>query len=101
LATKFKHCPANLVWVGRDPDLANELRSLTAGRYVIFYLPLSNGVDIVRVLLPRRGVTGMKAQRFSLCLCVSVVKIFSALSACSAVNAVSKVNGAANAAPSN
>ena len=42
----------------------------------------------------------MKAQRFSLCLCVSVVKIFSALSAPSAVNAP-KVNGAANAAPSN
>jgi toxin ParE1/3/4 len=38
------------------PDLANELRSLTAGRYVIFYLPLSNGVDIVRVLHGARDI---------------------------------------------
>ena len=32
------------------PELAAGLHSLPVGRYVIFYLPLSNGVDIVRVL---------------------------------------------------
>ena len=38
------------------PELANELRSLPAGRYMIFYLPLSNGIDIVRVLHGARDI---------------------------------------------
>jgi toxin ParE1/3/4 len=38
------------------PELANELRSLPASRYVIFYLPLSNGIDIVRVLHGARDI---------------------------------------------
>jgi len=38
------------------PELADELRSLPAGRYVIFYLPLSNGVDIVRILHGARDI---------------------------------------------
>ncbi len=32
------------------PELVTDLRSFVVGRYVIFYVPLSNGVEIVRVL---------------------------------------------------
>jgi toxin ParE1/3/4 len=32
------------------PELGEDLRSFVVGRYVIFYLPLANGIDIVRVL---------------------------------------------------
>ncbi len=38
------------------PELAAELRSLAVGRYVIFYLPVSNGLDIVRVLHGARDI---------------------------------------------
>jgi toxin ParE1/3/4 len=38
------------------PELAAELRSLAVGSYGIFYLPLSNGVDIVRVLHGARDI---------------------------------------------
>ncbi len=32
------------------PELLTDLRSLPFGRYVIFYLPRSRGIEIVRVL---------------------------------------------------
>ena len=36
--------------VGRErPELAPGLRSFPVGNYVLFYLPLPNGVDLVRV----------------------------------------------------
>jgi toxin ParE1/3/4 len=36
---------------GRErPELAPSLRSFPIGNYVIFYLPLDKGVDVVRVL---------------------------------------------------
>jgi hypothetical protein len=53
--TNFKHCPVNPAWVAR-PELAAELRSLPVGKYTIFYLPLSNGVQIVRVLHGARDI---------------------------------------------
>jgi toxin ParE1/3/4 len=31
------------------PELATGLRSFPVGNYVLFYLPLPNGVDLVRV----------------------------------------------------
>jgi toxin ParE1/3/4 len=38
-------------FAGRErPELAPSLRSFPIGNYVIFYLPLDNGVDVVRVL---------------------------------------------------
>lgn len=37
-------------------ELAEGLRSFTVGRYVIFYLPLTDGIDIVRVLHGARDV---------------------------------------------
>lgn len=43
--------------IGRLRDeLAESLRSFPVGRYVIFYRPLSNGVDIVRVLHSARDM---------------------------------------------
>lgn len=37
--------------IGRPrPELAPELRSMSFGRYVIFFLPLPDGIDVVRVL---------------------------------------------------
>lgn len=37
-------------------ELFSELRSLPFGRYVIFYLPLTDGIDLVRVLHSARDV---------------------------------------------
>ncbi|MCX7096375.1 MAG: type II toxin-antitoxin system RelE/ParE family toxin [Methylococcales bacterium] len=48
-------CPA----IGRLRDeLAENLRSFPVGRYVIFYLPLSDGIEIVRVLHSARDLNG-------------------------------------------
>ncbi|MBM3934114.1 MAG: type II toxin-antitoxin system RelE/ParE family toxin [SAR202 cluster bacterium] len=32
------------------PDLTPDLRSATKGRYAIFYMPIQNGVEVIRVL---------------------------------------------------
>ena|ERR1700734_1285601 len=43
--------------MGRSrPELATALRSFPVGRYVIFYVPLPKGVEIVRVLHGARDV---------------------------------------------
>ena len=43
--------------MGRErPELVPKLRSFVAGRYVIFYLPLEDGIDIVRVLDGRQDI---------------------------------------------
>jgi len=43
--------------MGRSrPGLATDLRSLPVGRYVIFYVPLPKGVEIVRVLHGARDI---------------------------------------------
>jgi toxin ParE1/3/4 len=38
------------------PELADDLRSLPFERYVISYLPISDGVDVIRVLHSARDV---------------------------------------------
>jgi toxin ParE1/3/4 len=38
------------------PELAAGLRSMPFGRYVIFYLPLGDGIDVVRILHSARDV---------------------------------------------
>lgn len=44
--------------MGRErPELADELRSFPIGRYVVYYLPWPDRVDIVRVLHAARDVT--------------------------------------------
>jgi toxin ParE1/3/4 len=43
--------------MGRSrPELATGLRSFPVGRYVIFYLPLPKGVEVVRVLHGARDI---------------------------------------------
>jgi len=37
-------------------ELGADLRSFAVGRYVIFYLPLKNGIEIVRVLHGARDI---------------------------------------------
>jgi toxin ParE1/3/4 len=37
-------------------DLAKELRSFPVGRYLIFYVPVSDGVEVVRVMSGRQDV---------------------------------------------
>jgi toxin ParE1/3/4 len=32
------------------PELASGLRSFAAGNYIVFYLPLDDGIDVVRIL---------------------------------------------------
>jgi toxin ParE1/3/4 len=40
----------------RRPELSSDIRSLTVGRYVVFYLPISGGIEIVRVLHGSRDI---------------------------------------------
>jgi toxin ParE1/3/4 len=43
--------------MGRARDeLSPDVRSLPFGRYVIFYLPLADGIDVVRVLHSARDI---------------------------------------------
>ena len=43
--------------IGRlRPELAPDIRSLVVGRYLVFYLPLSRGIEVVRVLHGSRDV---------------------------------------------
>jgi toxin ParE1/3/4 len=43
--------------IGRPrSELAEDLRSFVVGRYVIFYLPLPNGIELVRVLHGARDI---------------------------------------------
>jgi toxin ParE1/3/4 len=37
-------------------ELASGLRSLSFGRYVVFYQPLDDGIDVVRVLHSARDI---------------------------------------------
>lgn len=41
------------------PELATDLRSFPFRRYVIYYLPLSDGIDVVRVLYSARDIDGL------------------------------------------
>jgi len=41
---------ANQGWDARDPELLDGLRSFPIGKYVIFYVPRSRGIEVVRVL---------------------------------------------------
>jgi toxin ParE1/3/4 len=38
------------------PELADNIRSFTAGRYVIFYRPVAQGVDIARIIHSARDI---------------------------------------------
>jgi toxin ParE1/3/4 len=40
----------------RRPELNSDIRSLAVGRYVVFYLPLSRGIEVVRVLHGSRDI---------------------------------------------
>ena len=43
--------------IGRArPELAPRIRSFPTGRYIIFYRPMSDGIEIVRILHSRRDV---------------------------------------------
>ena len=37
-------------------DLAMNLRSFPVGRYIIFYIPMSDGVEVVRVMNSRQDI---------------------------------------------
>ncbi len=51
------HALASNPGMGRARDeLAEGLRSFPVGRYVIFYRPISNGIEIVRVLHGARDI---------------------------------------------
>jgi toxin ParE1/3/4 len=43
--------------MGRSrPELAPELRSFPVGNYIIFYRPLQNGIEVMRVLSTARDI---------------------------------------------
>ena len=43
--------------IGRArPDLYQNLRSFVISKYVVFYLPLENGIDVIRVLHGARDI---------------------------------------------
>ncbi len=50
--------------LGRTRDeLAPSLRSFPVGSYVIFYLPLSDGIDVIRVLHGARNIRRLFRRR--------------------------------------
>ena len=44
-----------MVGRARD-DLSMNLRSFPVGRYIIFYIPMSDGVEVVRVMNSRQDI---------------------------------------------
>lgn len=43
--------------VGRErPELYKNLRSFSVGKYIVFYLPRRNGIEVVRVLHASRDI---------------------------------------------
>ena len=50
LAESFDLLAAQPLMGRARPELAPQLRSFVPGRYVIFYVPYGNGIDVVRVL---------------------------------------------------
>jgi toxin ParE1/3/4 len=49
--------------IGRiRPELAPEIRSMPFGRYVVFFLPLQDGIDVVRVLHSSRDTDAEFSQ---------------------------------------
>ena len=44
------------------PELAAGLRSVTVGNYVIYYLAVEDGIDVVRILHGTRDVTGQMTE---------------------------------------
>lgn len=40
----------------RRPELSSEIRSFAVGRYVVFYLSLSSGIEVVRVIHGSRDI---------------------------------------------
>jgi toxin ParE1/3/4 len=40
------------------PELGKDLRSFPVGNYIVFYLPLSDGIEVVRVLHGRQDIDG-------------------------------------------
>ena len=50
--------------MGRErPELAPQLRSFTGTRYIIFYLPLEDGINVVRVLDGRQNISREFGER--------------------------------------
>jgi toxin ParE1/3/4 len=47
-----------MIGTSRD-ELFPALRSLAVGHYVIFYLPLDDGIDVVRVLHGKRNIDAL------------------------------------------
>lgn len=45
------------------PEIAPDLRSFPFMRYVIYYVPLFDGIDVVRVLHSARDIDGLVGDR--------------------------------------
>ena len=56
LDEKFKLIATQPLMGRARDELADDLRSFPYGRYVIFYAPLADGIDVVRVLHSARDI---------------------------------------------
>jgi toxin ParE1/3/4 len=46
--------------LGRSrPELASDLRSFPTGSYIIFYVPIETGIEIVRVVSGNRDIDAL------------------------------------------
>jgi toxin ParE1/3/4 len=54
-------CKNPMIGVGR-PELRTGLRSIPVGKYLLFYRPIENGIELVRVLHGARDITGIFKQ---------------------------------------
>lgn len=55
--TAFRLARQSLMGRAR-PELAENLRSFPAGRYILFYMPHAQGIELVRVLHGARDISG-------------------------------------------
>jgi toxin ParE1/3/4 len=57
--TKFRILAGQPELGRRRDELSENLRSLAVGRYVIFYLPIPKGIEVVRVLHGARDMNAL------------------------------------------
>jgi hypothetical protein len=55
-SAKYSRCSCKIRWLAATPELQRGLRSFPVGSYLVFYLPLPDGVEVVRVMNGRQDI---------------------------------------------
>ena len=55
-SVEYSRCLSKIRWQAARPDLQRGLRSFPVGSYLVFYVPVSDGIEIVRVMSGRQDI---------------------------------------------